>query len=124
MREQYSLEIMNRIYDNETGNDIFQTVKESPISFYLTYIVPKSSPFISTLNIAMLEAREYGFKTLALKKYNMFLEISKIKRYKRFLKRTSAEAITIGNIRNIFIFYAVCCALCCAIFLAEICYKR
>lgn len=123
MREQFSLEMMNSVYDNETGEDIFHIVKESPISFYLTYIVPKSSPFISTLNRAVFESREFGFKTLALKKYNNFLQISKIKRYKNLVSKKTTK-INIGNMMNIFIFYAICCALSCTMFLAEICYKN
>lgn len=125
MREQFSLEMMNEVFDNETGEDLFHVVDESPVSYYLTYIVPKSSPFIRVLNMAVFEAREFGFKTLAWKKYKNFLERSKVKRYRNlFLKKNSGEAITIGNMMNIFIFYGICCGVCCAIFVVEICFKR
>lgn len=121
VRDQYCTDIMNEHYDQTNGDDIFHIVNESPISFYLTYIVPKSSPFISTLNSALREAREMGFNSLATLKMNAHLELKRMKRYQKgFLSKKETQVITLAHFRNVFGFYAFCVFVCCVSFVIEL----
>lgn len=111
---------MNENYDKQTGEDSFHLINESPVSFYLTYVVPKSSPFISVFNCAILEARDYGFSRLATKKTKTYEELSKMRRYKRLMDSSGPKTLTLTHVRDIFIFYGICILICCITFLIEI----
>lgn len=121
MRGEHAIDINSYSYNNDTGEDLYKIVNESPISFHVTYIVPKSSPFISTFNRAIRESREFGFRTLATMKINADIERNMRKRWRRNFKRfRRVQVITLGNTRDVFAFYCVCIAICCIIFVVEI----
>lgn len=125
MRSQYAVDLVNVDFNNATGESLYHIVNESPISFFTTYIVPKSSPFIVTLNRAILSAREFGFLSFVNMKIRSHLDISRMKRYmKKSLTFKSTSAITMGHMRHIFTFYLVCISICCFVFILEILHKR
>lgn len=124
MRNQYAVDLINDDF-NDDGESIYHIVNESPISYFLTYIVPKSSPFIVTLNQAILQAREFGFLNFVNMKIKNYLDLNRVKRYmKKSMKAQPSSAITMGNIRNVFIFYLACITICCLVFLAEVFHKK
>lgn len=112
---------MTKLYDNATGDDILHVVNEPPISFFITYIVPKSSPFIHTLNFAISQAKEFGFVKLALAQFKDFLEVKRMKRMMNISKTFEGpSSITMANIKDVFIFYIVCISACFIVFLIEV----
>lgn len=121
VRSEHALDINSYSYNNETGVDLYTVVNESPITFYLTYIVPKSSPFISTFNRAIRESGEFGFRSFVTMKINADIERNKRKRWRRNFQRfRRVQVITLSNTRDVFAFYCVCIAICCITFVIEI----
>ncbi|CRL07718.1 CLUMA_CG020672, isoform A [Clunio marinus] len=108
MREEFVKELLNVEINNATGEDFCHIVKESPISFFLTYIVPKTSPFIRRLNRAIAEAKEFGFIEIAKKKTDAILKQRQAKRLKVLLKAVQNHPpISIENLKNVLIFYGM-----------------
>lgn len=119
VREEYALEAIDSAYDHETGDDLLHIVNESPILFFLTYIVPRSSPFITILNQAILNAHEHGFSDLVENKLDAIYYLIRMKRYKEGMKASKAQVITLGHMRHLLYFYATCVAFCCTTFFIE-----
>lgn len=106
-------------YDNVTGEDIYWIVRESPISFFLTYIVPKSSPFIRPLNRAISDWKEYGFGKYVQLQISAEIEHQQAKRLIRKQSRET-QAISLCHLTNVFTFYIFCVIICCTTFLLEL----
>lgn len=126
VRDQYALDLMHESFNNSTGEDLLHIVKESPISFYLTFIARKSSPLLRTFNQAILAAKEFGFGRYITKQIHASNELKRIKRMKVVnLKRVSChQAITMGHIRNILLFYAFCIIISCLVFAMELLHQH
>lgn len=123
MREEFASEIIDSVYDHETGADLLHIVKESPIFFFLTYIVPKSSPFITILNQAIMNAHEHGFSDLVENKLDAIYYLIRMKRYKEGVKASKAQVITLAHMRHLLYFYGLLVFVCCATFFLEIIVK-
>lgn len=123
MREEYALECIESAYDHETGADLLHIVNESPILFFLTYIVPKSSPFITILNQAIMNAHEHGFSAQVGNKLDVIYYLIRMKRYKEGVKASKAQVITLGHMRHLLYFYGLLVFVCCTIFFLEIIVK-
>lgn len=123
MREEYALEAIDAEYDHETGDDLLHIVNESPVLFFLTYIVPKSSPFITILNQAIMNAHENGFSQLVEIKLDAIYYLIRMKRYKEGMKASKAQVITLAHMRHLLYFYTTCVAFSCTTFFIEIIVK-
>lgn len=120
VRGETAIELTSNLYDSNTGDDLYHIVRESPVSYILTYIVPKSSPFISEFKRAIIDASEFGFVRLVTLKTNADIERKQAMRLIRKHGR-EAQVISLGHLENIFNFYKICIAVCCFTFIAEIC---
>lgn len=96
-------------------------VKESPISVYTSYIVPKSSPIISILNEAVDRAVEFGFRKFIQLKVDADNERMLTRRSKTaFVAGTDSRVITLNLMRDIFALYAVGIGIATVAFIAEV----
>lgn len=114
------MEAAAKIYDETTGDDIIHVIKESPISFLTSYIVPKTSPFIFKLNKALIYAREFGILERSNKKIEAFLQLQRVSRFKRITaNRLKEPKIEIHHMKNVFLFYLTCILVCFLVFSIE-----
>ena len=121
VRDIFAIENSLNFYDKMTGDDLIHIVKESPISFYATYNVPKSSPFIQKLNLAIVYAREFGIIECANSKMLHLLEMKRFERFKKIMKaRKEEQPISVDHLKNVLKFFLICCCICCCTFLTEI----
>ena len=79
----FALEIKSNFYNKSTVEELVRVVKESPISFFISYIVHRSSPFLQQLNIAVIRAREFGMIEHANLKVSTLMKMRRIDRYKK-----------------------------------------
>lgn len=107
-------------FDENTGEDTIHVIKEIPISFIVSYVVPKTSPFISKLNRALIYATEFGIYERTRKKMNDYLQLVRIRRFK-VLSSTTAEnqKIKLHHLEHVFFFFWICISICCFTFLIE-----
>jgi hypothetical protein len=83
--------------------------------------VPKSSPFIAALNIAIIRAREFGFIEHANLKVSTLVEMKRINRYKKSFKPLEKnQKITLEHLVDVFKFFLACFVICFLTFLAEV----
>jgi hypothetical protein len=124
-REYFGMSAKIRFYDRETGEDTIHIVDETPISFYGTYIVPKSSPFISIFNKVIHIAHEAGLIRHAIKSSFYTQELQKIDRIKkRFIQHKKLQVIKIYHLRDVSLFWIICVILCLIVFVIEIIYCK
>ncbi|CRL07721.1 CLUMA_CG020675, isoform A [Clunio marinus] len=128
MRGEFVKKFLKIEINNATGEDFCHIVKESPISFFLTYIVPKTSLFIRRLNRAIAEAKEFGFIEKAKNKADAILKQRQAKRLNILLKAVQNHPpISIENLKNVLIFYGSFIVISCGILFMEIflnCFKN
>lgn len=121
MRDIFAIEKSLNFYDKSTGDDLIHIIQESPISFFASYNVPKSSPFIAKLNLAIIYAREFGIVVRANSNMLHLLEMKRFERFKKIMKaRKEEQPITVDHLRNVVKFFFFCVAICCCTFLTEI----
>jgi hypothetical protein len=121
VRETFTMEAAGNFYDKHTGEDVIHIVKESPISFHISYVVPKTSPFISVLNKALINAREIGFFVRADRNIESYLKLKRINRFKNIrMFHERHQKISIFHLNEVFKFFLGCVLVCFVAFLAEI----
>jgi hypothetical protein len=121
VRDFFAMEASLDTYDESTGEDSLHIVKEAPISFFTSYNVPKTSPFIQKLNLAIIYAIEFGIVKSANVEMMNLLEMKRIARYNKIMKvKKEDQKITVDHLRNVFTFYFYCVVACCCTFLTEI----
>lgn len=100
------MEAAANFYDEKTGDDLIHVVKETPISFLTSYNVPKTSPFISTLNNLLIAVKEFGFFEKTNLNILNYLNLKRIQRFKKALKiRYDNRRITLVHLGNVFKFF-------------------
>lgn len=120
-RESFGILTRIKYYDNETGEDTIHIVEESPIMFYATYVVPKSSPFISAYNIVIHFAREAGLIDHLIKAAFYRSELKRMDRYRKgLIKSKKRQVIRTQQLTDIFYFFLLCIILCSVVFILEI----
>jgi hypothetical protein len=121
VREIFALEAISSYYNKFTGEDLIHVVNESPISFYISFIVPRSSPFLQQLNIAITRSREFGFIEHANLKVSTLVEMRRIDRYKKvIITYEKNQKIAIEHLVDVFKFFLLCIVICVSTFFAEI----
>lgn len=119
-REIFGVLSKVKYYDNETGEDTIHLVDESPIMFYATYIVPKSSPFISSYNTVIRWAIEAGLIDQIKKASLHKQELKRLERYRKgLMKDKKRQVIRLQHSTDLFLFWIICIILCCCAFLVE-----
>jgi hypothetical protein len=121
VRDFFAIEASLEAYDESTGEDLIHILKEAPISFFISYNVPKTSPFIQKLNLAIIYAIEFGIVKNAHVEMMDLLKMKRIARYNKIMKvKKEDQKITVDHLRNVFTFYFYCVVACCCTFLTEI----
>lgn len=126
MRETFTMEAAAKFYDPKTGEDIIHVIKESPISFLTSYVVPKTSPFVSKLNKLIIYSRECGIFERTSQNLKNYLQMRRVKRFIDFSSsgRVEEKKITLVHMKNVFLYYLVCVSVCCVAFLYEVLYAK
>lgn len=120
-REYFGISAKIKYYDTETGEDTIHLVDEVPITFYGTYIVPKSSPFISKLNRVIHISREAGIIQHAIKSSIFQQSLLKIDRYRKgLIKSKKLQVIKIQHVTDLLMLWTVCIGFCFLAFLLEL----
>lgn len=120
-RENFGILTRIRYYDNATGEDTIHIVDESPIMFYATYVVPKSSPFTSAYNIVIHFAREAGLIDHLIKAAFYRSELKRMDRYRKgLIKSKKRQVIRTQQLTDIFYFFLICVILCSVVFMLEL----
>jgi hypothetical protein len=115
------MEATAKFHDPNTGEDILNVIKEVPISFLTSYIVPKTSPFIPKLNKALVFARESGLFHLAVKNVKTYLQVKRVRRFTAIqASRSEDKKIKFHHLRDVFLFFLTCSSVSCGVFLIEI----
>lgn len=121
VREGFTMEAAAKFFDPNTGEDTIHVIKESPISFIFSYVVPKTSPFIAQLNRALNYAREFGIYERTRKKMDDYLQLVRIRRFKVLSSHAPEnQKIKLHHLEHVFFFYLICLSICCFTFLIEI----
>lgn len=109
----YTSGYLNRFYDNETGENIFQVVPETAFEFFIAPMAPKASPFLEKFNEIIMRFVEAGLHIhhLNLAVYeNDGVLIDRIK--KGFIPKHLSRALKFQDLKTIFII------ICCLLFLS------
>jgi hypothetical protein len=100
-------------------------VEEIPITFLATYIVPKSSPFISKFNKVIHISREAGIIKHAIESSLYRQSLRKIERYRKgLIKNKKLQVIRFEHISDLMVFWGVCVVLCFVVFSLEFFLKK
>jgi hypothetical protein len=114
-----------KFYDNKTGEDTIHLVEEIPITFLGTYIVPKSSPFISKFNKVIHISREAGIIQHAIESSLYRQSLKKIERYRKgLIKSKKLQVIRFEHVSDLMVFWGVCVVLCFIVFSLEVFLRR
>ncbi|CAO1426657.1 unnamed protein product [Diamesa serratosioi] len=120
-REFYLFAARAKYYDHITGKDVIHIVDETPITFYSSFIVPKTSPFITVFNSVIYLIREAGFIEHSLKTNIYRIELQRIERYKKgLINHSTTHIISLQHISNLFIFWFICISCCLIVFIGEL----
>ncbi|CAO1425338.1 unnamed protein product, partial [Diamesa tonsa] len=113
-RESFLIAARAKHYDHETGKDVIHMVDETPITFYSSFMVPKTSPFITVFNSAIYLIREAGFIEHSLKTNLYRIELQRLERYKKGLVINSkTKIIRLQHFSHLFYFWFICISICC-----------
>lgn len=120
-REHFGRLVRIKFYDNQTGEDTIHLVEETPISFYTTFIVPKSSPFISAYNAVISQAHESGLINYLIKAAFYQAELKRIQRYRKgLIKNKKIQVIRAQQLTDLLYFFLICIIFCFIVFTLEI----
>lgn len=120
-REYFGRSASIKFYDNETGEDTIHLIPEIPIAFMGTYIVPKSSPFISKFNKVIHISKEAGIIDHAIKSSFYRQNLKKIERYRKgLIKSRKLQVICMEHITDLMCFWAICVLFCIFVFICEL----
>jgi len=116
VREHTAINLKMMFSDATTGDDIIHIVDETPISYYGTYIVPKSSPFIVSYNTVIQIAREAGLIDFALQSALYRLSLSRMNRQ----ATSKRQVIKMKHAAHLFGFWFACIIIATIVFVYEL----
>lgn len=111
-------------YDPRTGDEVFHIVPESPVSFYLSSSVPKTSPYIDIFNENLLRISEAGLIQKALIDENIEIYLIYIKRTRKRHVSGELKPIRLENLKNVFKLYCLMISLTVIAFILEIVHHK
>lgn len=113
------------IYDNQTGRDLIRTIRQGPISFFLSFIVSKKCPFTKQFNLVLSIYKECGLMRRELNRAYFKTNLLYIKRFKmgQYDKNTEKmQPISLQDIRVLFFYWFFLLCLSILVFFCEILY--
>lgn len=117
----YTSNYLDRYFDNETGENLFETVPEVAFKFYIANVVPKHSPFIERLNNVIIKYTELGLGQFLISHAyndNQNVMIRRIKNGKN--PKAQQRRLTFMDLQSIFQFFLFSILISSAIFFFEI----
>lgn len=117
------LAALNKFYDNETGENLFESVPESVFEFYVSPMVPKHSPFIETFNFWLMKYQEVGIQIYQFNRALDDVRNVMIYRVKNgLMTKFNHHIIELHDLISIFYFYLLLLLICVSTFVMEILY--
>lgn len=117
----YMTNYLDRFFDNETGENLFEGVPEIAFKFYLANVVPKHSPFIERFNEIIIRYLELGIGDYHIGHAYSDNQIVMIRRLKNGqVPETQIRAMKLIDFRNMFKFFLHLIAVSVIVFLLEV----
>lgn len=111
---------LDRFYDNETGENLFEVVPESAFEFYIAMMAPKSSPLTERFNEAISVCVQMGLYEHHTKKAIDDNERVWIHRIENgIIPRKKSQSLNLNDFRDVFKLYLMLNAVACVIFMLE-----
>lgn len=119
--ELFTKNYLNQYFDEESGENLFESIPEIAYEFFVSQMVPKNSPFIEDFNEILLRYVEAGIGSLHISQAfseNDRVWIKRVKEGK--IPKVKSGAIRINDLVNVFKIHLSLCGLSCAVFFMEI----
>lgn len=111
---------LDRFYDHETGENLFEVIPESAFQFYIAMMAPKSSPFIDRFNQIInkyVETGLYQYHTQKAIDDNEKVWIHRIKN--GYTPRAKRQSLKLSDLQALIKLYLSLVGFCCVIFFFE-----
>jgi hypothetical protein len=111
---------LDRFYDNETGQNLFEVVPESVFQFYIAMIAPKASPFVDRFNQIInlyVQTGLYQYHTQKASDDNEKIWIHRIQN--GLVAKEKSKSLHVRDLQALFKLYLGLNVLCCVVFLLE-----
>ena len=110
------------LVDNITGDPLLHVIPESPIAFYTSFLVPKTSPFIDRFNQIIQFIKQSGFNKYSEDQAKFNAKMYYIKRAKshQYTASNTATKISIFHLSSLFTVWAYSISVSFIVFLIEI----
>lgn len=118
--ELFKTNYLNQFFDDETGENLFESVPEIAYEFYLSMMVPKHSPFIESFNEVLSRYIETGIGDYHIRQAYMDNDRIWIKRVREGKIPKRETAIKVEDLRDAFKSYIALNVLSIVAFAVEI----
>lgn len=116
---------LDRFFDNETGENLFESVPEVAFEFYIANVVPKHSPFIERFNEILIRYFELGLADYHMVNANNVNHNFLIRRVRNGkIPETKIRTLTYRDLRGTIQFFLILVVTSCATFILEIIWKN
>ncbi|KFB36368.1 AGAP013425-PA-like protein [Anopheles sinensis] len=100
--------------------DAIWSIGKPIYEFYKSMAVPKTSPFVQTLNSIVLACVEAGLNDRFMHQLETVVQLMKIRRLKEHPAKPNYIVFNMEHLMPLFVFYFAMMALACVVFLLEI----